>query len=286
VTLFSFNTTDGIPQDVRETGELYHENSKLRRRASARLGRWIGDLAESPYALTTLSESYKLYPHADRISLPPPTPTPSEPISETIKRRRSVISSAAGPKFADAALDSAGLSRLLIDAYGITGEHTLDLHNVHVVQKLRAAPSGGALYPLELYPIVVRGGAIGRGIYHYNVPHHALEVVRGTVEGAELASMTSYQGVVADAAVVIVISAVFGRAYFKYHERGYRFVLLEAGHVAEHLYLVATALGLGVVALGGFFDDDVNALLGLDGVEEAAVYMVAIGHLPAQRGRG
>lgn len=63
----------------------------------------------------------------------------------------------------------------------------------------------------------------------------------------------------------------------KYKERGYRFVLLDAGHIGQNLYLMATALDLSVVSIGGFFDDDVNDLLRLDGVNESALYVIAVG---------
>ena len=77
--------------------------------------------------------------------------------------------------------------------------------------------------------------------------------------------------------VCFVISALFQRTRWKYHERTYRYVLMEAGHLGQNLYLAATALGLGACAVGAFFDDTLNQLLGLDGEQEAALYLVSVG---------
>jgi SagB-type dehydrogenase family enzyme len=70
---------------------------------------------------------------------------------------------------------------------------------------------------------------------------------------------------------------ILQRMRFKYQDRAYRYGLIEAGHIGENLYLAATSMGLGACAVGAFMDDDMNALLGVDGVEEAIVYMLALG---------
>ena len=79
------------------------------------------------------------------------------------------------------------------------------------------------------------------------------------------------------AAVVIVLSSVLRRNLFKYHDRGYRMVLMEAGEVAQSLALQATSLGLGTVFMGGFFDDELARLLGLDEVSEPCLLPVVVG---------
>jgi SagB-type dehydrogenase family enzyme len=73
------------------------------------------------------------------------------------------------------------------------------------------------------------------------------------------------------------VAAVFGRTRFKYGLRGYRFALLEAGHVAQNVVLTATALGLAAVPLGGFYDRPTDEFLGLDGVNESTLYTIALG---------
>jgi SagB-type dehydrogenase family enzyme len=81
------------------------------------------------------------------------------------------------------------------------------------------------------------------------------------------------------ASVCFILSAIFQRTRWKYHERTYRYVLMEAGHLGQNLYLAATSLGLSACAIGAFFDDALNDMLGLDGQEEAALYLVTVGQV-------
>jgi SagB-type dehydrogenase family enzyme len=85
------------------------------------------------------------------------------------------------------------------------------------------------------------------------------------------------QGFLGQANVCFILSAIFQRTRWRYRERTYRYVLLEAGHIGQNLYLAATSMGLGACAVGAFLDDDLNDLLGLDGREEAVVYLLAVG---------
>ena len=73
------------------------------------------------------------------------------------------------------------------------------------------------------------------------------------------------------------MTAMFERTVFKYGDRGYRFTFLEAGHVAQNMSLVATALGLGCVNIGGFYDREIDEFLGIDGLTHSTLYMLAIG---------
>ncbi|MDP2949223.1 MAG: SagB/ThcOx family dehydrogenase, partial [Chloroflexota bacterium] len=69
------------------------------------------------------------------------------------------------------------------------------------------------------------------------------------------------------------------RTRWKYQDRSYRYVLLDAGHLGENLYLAATSLGLGPCGIGAFLDDEVNRMVEVDGKQESAVYLVSIGCL-------
>jgi SagB-type dehydrogenase family enzyme len=80
-----------------------------------------------------------------------------------------------------------------------------------------------------------------------------------------------------EAAAVFIWTAVFERSKWKYEQRGYRYVYMDAGHICENLYLAATGLGLGACAIGALYDDELNAILGVDGVVESAIYMCAAG---------
>ena len=142
----------------------------------------------------------------------------------------------------------------------------------------RPVPSGGGLYPLELYVVAQRVAGLGGGVYHYVPLGHRLEVVRPDPVPSHLTSeMFLGQPYLVNAGAIVVITAVLERSLWKYEDRGYRYILLEAGHVAQNLNLCAEALGLASLNLGGFFDEDLMALLALDPEREVALYGVAVG---------
>lgn len=202
----------------------------------------------------------KDYPGAARIALPPVTAPPELSVARAIERRRSLRD------YADRPLTTAELSWLLGAATGITGPGGL-----------RAAPSAGAQYPIETYVVVSRVEGIEPGIYHYAPADHALERVRGGTFGGDLVIAALGQEFLAQAPVVLVLGAIFQRLRWRYRERAYRYALLEAGHIGQNVYLAAEAAGLGACAVGAFFDDAVNRLLDVDGVEEAALMLVPVG---------
>jgi SagB-type dehydrogenase family enzyme len=148
-----------------------------------------------------------------------------------------------------------------------------------LVRSGRGAPSAGGLYPLEVSVIVRAVDGLPAGVHHYVPAADGLEVVQPRApSAATLASLFLGQRWVADAAAVLVLSARTTPTLAKYGDRGYRYLLLEAGHVAQNLALAAAALGLGAVQLGGFLDDDLARLLRLDTAFEVPLYGTAVGH--------
>ncbi|MGH3050911.1 MAG: SagB/ThcOx family dehydrogenase, partial [Gaiellaceae bacterium] len=139
----------------------------------------------------------------------------------------------------------------------------------------RTVPSGGALYPLELYPVVRRAEGLVAGVYRYDPAQHRLELVRGGQVDEELDSVCALDGQLRDAATVVFLAAVFWRTRFKYGLRGYRFALLEAGHCAQNMLLAAHRRDVGALPLGGYYDGAAERLVEVDGVDEAVVYAVA-----------
>ena len=93
--------------------------------------------------------------------------------------------------------------------------------------------------------------------------------------GASLVFMQS--NLSEDTAILFFITALFERSTFKYGSRGYRFIFLEAGHMAQNLNLAAVALGLGSVNICGYHDRDVDNLLNIDGLNQSTIYMVGLG---------
>jgi SagB-type dehydrogenase family enzyme len=140
----------------------------------------------------------------------------------------------------------------------------------------RPAPSAGALYPLELYAIALRVGGVAPGLLHYDPYAHCLQRV-GDLAPPAFAEALSDESLAERTACALVLTAVFWRSRFKYGQRGYRFALLEAGHVAQNAVLAAAALGVAALPLGGFYDARLDALLDVDGVDESSLYVLLLG---------
>jgi SagB-type dehydrogenase family enzyme len=206
----------------------------------------------------------KIYDKAEVVKLPEAEPG-GMTLEQALASRRSVRT------YSDEPLTLKQLSRVLFAAQGVTQEG--------FGHGLRTAPSAGATYPFEVYAVVNSVKDLDRGIYHYRISDHALELVKKGDYRAAIAKAGLGQDMLAQAAVVLALTAVFDRTRFKYGERGYRYVYMEAGHIAQNVALQSVSLGLGSVCAGAFYDDDLNALLGVDGVHEAAIYLEAVGSL-------
>lgn len=142
----------------------------------------------------------------------------------------------------------------------------------------RPVPSGGGLYPLEVTLLVRAVPGLTPGVHHYVPTAHGLELVRAVeLPPAFIAYLFMGQPWVAEAALVCVVSFVGERSLTKYGDRGYRYALLEAGHVMQSLNLAAAVLGLGCVNLGGFYDDELATLAGMDVEREIPLYCSAVG---------
>lgn len=202
-------------------------------------------------------------PAEGRRSLPPPSTQGGEGLWTVLQGRRSVRD------FRREAIGREELAQLLWATQGIT----LRAQGY----SFRAAPSAGACYPIDTYVVVNRVEGLEPGVYRYDVESGELELRRrGDLSGA-IAAACLDQEMAADAAAVFAWAAVPARSKGRYRERAYRYIYLDAGHIGENLHLAATALGLGCCAIGAFFDDEVNALLGLDGLTETAAYLSVVG---------
>jgi SagB-type dehydrogenase family enzyme len=210
---------------------------------------------------------------AHTVQLPPPA-LPDMSLASAIAGRTSCRQFRRDP------IPLAHLGDLLHGAYGVLG--TIDLWGEFCE---RPVPSGGGLYPLELYVLARHVNDLPGGVYHYVPIAHLLEVVRpDELPSLLTAEMFLGQPYLSDSAAIVMLAAVLERSLWKYEDRGYRYVLLEAGHVAQNINLCATAIGLGCLNLGGFFDEDIAALLRLDDDDEVALYGIAVG-LPVSDSR-
>lgn len=201
------------------------------------------------------------------IYLPLPRRLSSMTVDEAILLRRSIREYKAEPLTVDQ------LSMLLWAAQGITEPR----------YRFRAAPSAGATYPLELYVVIGDGGVkvgngeyLPAGIYKYDVMKHALIPIKKGDYREELYRAALRQKWVRDAPINIVVCAVYERTTKVYGERGYRYVYMEVGHVGENVYLMATALHLGTVVIGAFYDDQVAKIVGAK-PNEHPLYIIPVG---------
>lgn len=255
------------PQD--DAAEAYHEASKLYRSTAARQTR--SRLLESHLGLQVSSlRSVKRSSHLPTVSLPDPR-LPNAPFSDTIEARRSQRA------FGEDSLSPVELSSLLHAAYGVT--HELDIGMPGSGPRLRTVPSGGGLFPLEVYVVPWRVESLPVALYHFDPLRRLLERLRGGELEADLRAAMFYDEIAAGCGALFLISGVFWRTRFKYGLRGYRFALLECGHLAQNILLAATAFGFGSVPIGGFYDRRADELLGLDGVNESTLYAIAVGRL-------
>lgn len=195
-----------------------------------------------------------------RMKLPQPRYRSSVSIEEALLLRRSIR------EYEDKPITMEQLSQLLWAAQGITFPD----------DGFRTAPSAGATYPLEVYVVVKDGGVedLEAGIYHYLPDTHEIELVKRGDYSVELMRASWNQGWVRDAAINLVINAVYQRTMRRYGGRGERYVHMEVGHVGQNVYLQCISLGLACVVIGAFDDGWVKRIVG--GVGEP-LYIIPIG---------
>ncbi len=142
----------------------------------------------------------------------------------------------------------------------------------------RTVPSAGARHALETFILVNNVDGLAAGVYRYLALEHKIQefVMRQAVAG-KIAYACFGQDFVKKGAVTFIWVAVTDRMTWRYSERGYRYILLDAGHVCQNLYLAAESIGCGVCAVGAYDDDIINTLLGLDGRSEFVIYIAATG---------
>jgi SagB-type dehydrogenase family enzyme len=181
-------------------------------------------------------------------------------LEEALAHRRSVR------EFAPGALTLSEVSQLMWAAQGVTAPER------------RTSPSAGATYPLEIYLVAGKVDGLGAGVYRYRPRQHRLEAVTEGDIRVPLAVAAVDQEWISQAAMVVVIAAVFERTTVRYGKRAERYVHMEAGHAAQNLLLQAAALGLGATPAGAFNDAEVSRLLHLP-VDEAPLYFVPVGRV-------
>ncbi len=209
-------------------------------------------------------DQYKTYPpELEKFELEKPDRTGGDPLYSLLQQRRSERN------FKETTISKRKLSQVLWAAQGIT--LSTDYH------QFRTAPSAGGLFPIETYCVINNVKDLNPGVYHYQVPIHALVLLKEGSFGLDLARAALGQKMLRDASFNLVWSAMIDRSKWKYEQRAYRYIYLDAGHIAQNTALAAVSCGLGSCQVGAFFDHEIDEIIGVDGENEFAIYMSAVG---------
>jgi SagB-type dehydrogenase family enzyme len=217
--------------------------------------------------LSSAPPDHKPYPGKRRISLPEPVVESARTLTEIVRQW------SPDQDFGGGSMTLAQLGRLLHFTNGITQRVPPGAKGT----PRRAAPSAGALYSGEVYVVAARVKGLAPGVYYFEVAQHSLVEVSANFEPARLAAAIDRPAAIEAAAATILLTNVFGRYSWRYANRGYRYALIDSGHIGENLRLAASSAGLAQRDFLTFRDDLLNDLLAVDGVEEAVCSVHAVG---------
>lgn len=242
-------------KDKKDLAFEYHINSQK-----------IGDIL--PYDKRM---QYKIYPSAKKIILDKFCKKNKFEKSEFIKillSRKSIRT------WENTGINLEKLSKLLRYSFGNRDNEFEDI-------QFRTYASAGARYPIEVYVLILNSENLVNGIFHYNVYDNSLELIKKGNFKKEVDDLYKNQPFEVNCPCVIFFSMIFERTMEKYGDRGYRFILLDAGHMSQNLYLVSEFLGLGVVELGASSvnDEVIDNLIGLNSEEENTFLAFFVGNV-------
>jgi SagB-type dehydrogenase family enzyme len=204
--------------------------------------------------------------------VPLPSPVPNDAFTKVLLERRTWRG------FGKTAVPLSKLGTLLRLTFGVQMEGRTAA-GTHVVFK--TSPSGGARHPIEAYVLALRVSGLPRGLYHFGPDTGRLHQVRRGASPAQLVEYLSGQWWFADAAALVLMTAVLPRVRWRYpHPRAYRSVLLGAGHLCQTFCLVATWLKLAPFCTQALADSRIEGDLGIDGVDEVVIYAAGVGSRP------
>ncbi len=246
--------------------ENWFEATKVYRASMAWDAPGVSRLTRSPALQMIATRAGKRFDDLPTVPLPAPL-TPTMNLQEAADQRRSVH------RFTGQEISFPQLSTLLDFSYGVT----------HRPEGLRRrVPSGGALYPIDIYVFASHVTDLEHGVYHYD-PYRTCLAHLGDFADERLSSALLQEEMVSTSSATVVLSASFWRNRFKYGPRSGRFVFLDAGHIMQNLSLIAPAIDLGGRPFGGFIDDELSELIGYhNGVDTAPLYAFVAG-VPGDR---
>ncbi|HME55577.1 MAG TPA: SagB/ThcOx family dehydrogenase [Candidatus Lokiarchaeia archaeon] len=214
-------------------------------------------------------DDFKIYENRERVALPTEHDFLLNDLKHVLVERRS------RRRFSPEPMALQELSTLLKFSAGLSNEEGAEFSDSGF--KLRHVPSAGGLYPYETYVIAHNVEGLNRGLYHYHVPGHALDVLKEGDFRKDAAGICLDQFLARDCAAMLAWTLVAPRSKWKYGERAYRYIFLDLGHLAQNFYLVAEVLQLSACAIGALYDDEGNDFLEVDGYDESLCYVGVVG---------
>ena len=259
-----------IPERGRPLADLFHENTKLNPVNDLDFAEGITDVSRDREIVRDFASAAKSYPGHRRFPLRSGFSERGPSVFRTLRGRRTRRDFSGEPLPVDT------LAAVLWYSAAETGVMPAPTAP-EIGHPLRASPSAGALHSIEAYPVLFSTAGVPAGAYHYNVPEHALELLRDGDLRDLVAPLLLAPEMTPRASGVLVLTAVLDRACLKYGERGYRFVHLDAGHLAQNVLLACEALNAAAVPLGGFHDDGLAEVLELEARREIVIYPILLG---------
>jgi SagB-type dehydrogenase family enzyme len=203
----------------------------------------------------------------EMIDLPKPTDVavPAMNLRVAVEGRRSLR------KYAETALTLDELTYLLWVSQGVK-------HVSSRPSTARTVPSAGARHAFETLLLVNRVDGLEPGLYRYMAIDNKLAKLPSPTDiNEKITAACLGQSQVATSAVTFIWEAVVERMFWRYVERGYRYLHLDAGHACQNLALGAEQLNCGICPIAAYDDDQLNSVLGLDGVEQFVIYLASVG---------
>jgi len=148
---------------------------------------------------------------------------------------------------------------------------------------LRATPSAGGLNSNDVFLLVDGVMGITPGLYYFNPDLRCLQLVNTRARMSDLADATGYSKRIQSSSAAIILAGAFSRIQWKYWERGYRMALLDCGHLAQSLVIAATEINIVAHPIGGFIDDQINSLIGFDGINDSVLHLLILGKRKKQQ---
>lgn len=215
----------------------------------------------NPFAVFSFSE--------DWIKLPSPQLEGKMSVEEALAGRRSRRG------FKEDSLTMEQVSQILWSAQGITKK----VITTEGILGRRTAPSAGSVYPLDIYLVVGENTVenLKSGVYHYETSRHSLFLILEEDQRKEVSQACLDKNQIDIAPVSLIITAEFSRLTDRFGEHRIHFVYMEAGHVAENVYLQVESLGLGTVSMGGIKAEEISKALNLPN-EHVPLYVMPVGH--------